>query len=167
MKRVDVWTDGSMLGGIGGVSACSAILVFYPEKGDKVEKVITRAFAASSCNRAELWGVVEVLKVLEEPCKIRFHTDAMGVVKGMDEKLIERLNHQKKGTLPNADLWKLIDGYINHFGHHCYWVWVKGHSGDAMNTRCDQLAFAAATKAAADGNAPRDKGFDAIVEARK
>lgn len=42
----------------------------------------------------------------------------------------------------NQDLWKRM--LKATAGYHFTWVWVKGHSGDPMNERCDKLAVAEA-----------------------
>lgn len=44
----------------------------------------------------------------------------------------------------NADLWKELDRLAN--GHELTWHWVKGHSGDALNERCDVLAVSEIAK---------------------
>ena len=44
--------------------------------------------------------------------------------------------------MANQDLWELMIHEVD--GHNMTYTWVKGHAGDPMNERCDQLATAAA-----------------------
>ena len=46
----------------------------------------------------------------------------------------------------NLDLWTQLIHETK--GRHITWRWVKGHSGNQMNERCDQLATAEAAFAA-------------------
>ena len=49
---------------------------------------------------------------------------------------------QKKPVL-NQDLWQELDAALQR--HQVTWHWVKGHAGNEMNERCDELARAAAS----------------------
>jgi ribonuclease HI len=40
----------------------------------------------------------------------------------------------------NEDLWRRLDEATGR--HKIDWRWVKGHAGDAMNERADELARA-------------------------
>ena len=44
----------------------------------------------------------------------------------------------KGGKIKNIDLWQELIQVIS--SHDINWVWVKGHSTDFYNNRCDQLA---------------------------
>ena len=87
-------------------------------------------------------GVIEALKQLKRPCKIRIVTDSNYLIKGMTEWMpgwIKRnwLNSQKKPVL-NRDLWEMLLELTQ--SHQIKWEWVKGHHGHPENERCDQLA---------------------------
>ena len=43
-----------------------------------------------------------------------------------------------KKPVKNDDLWRRLDEAASR--HDVAWVWVKGHAGDAMNERADELA---------------------------
>ena len=45
-------------------------------------------------------------------------------------------------TVPNADLWEKLLGLCEQ--HEVTMTWIRGHSGEPGNERCDQLATAAA-----------------------
>jgi ribonuclease HI len=93
-------------------------------------------------NRMEMTAIIEALRQLKRPCKVKVITDSNYVVKGMTEWLPgwvrqNWLNSQKKPVL-NRDLWeKLIK--LNQ-AHQIQWIWIKGHNGHQENERCDQLA---------------------------
>jgi ribonuclease HI len=38
----------------------------------------------------------------------------------------------------NADLWQRLDAALAD--HRVHWHWVRGHAGNALNERADQLA---------------------------
>ena len=49
---------------------------------------------------------------------------------------------QPKKPVANQDLWQQLDAAVAR--HTVHWHWVKGHSGNSMNERCDVLARSAA-----------------------
>jgi ribonuclease HI len=51
----------------------------------------------------------------------------------------------------NRDLWEALFALALDGDRPVTFAWVKGHSGDRMNDRVDQLATAAAARAAAGG----------------
>ncbi|MFH1489498.1 MAG: ribonuclease HI [Pseudomonadota bacterium] len=133
---VEIFTDGACSGnpGAGGYGA----LLRYGLK----EKEISGSEPATTNNRMELTAVIEALRLIRGPRKIRISTDSNYVVKGMTEWLpgwIRRnwVNSMKKPVL-NRDLWeRLIE--VSH-PHEIEWKWVKGHHGHKENERCDELA---------------------------
>jgi len=93
-------------------------------------------------NRMEMTGVIEALRLLKRPCKIRIVTDSNYVVKGMTQWLpgwVKRnwVNKQKKPVL-NRDLWEMLLDLSEP--HEIEWLWVRGHAGHKENERCDELA---------------------------
>jgi ribonuclease HI len=51
-----------------------------------------------------------------------------------------------KKPVANVELWQRLDEAARR--HKIEWHWVKGHAGHPENERADQLASAAATRAA-------------------
>jgi ribonuclease HI len=133
---VELFADGACSGnpGPGGYG----VILRYGEKSMELS-----GFAPHTTNnRMELTGVIEGLRRLKRPCRVRVITDSNYVVKGMSEWIqgwIRKkwMNSQKKPVL-NRDLWEqLLD--LSKF-HKIDWVWIAGHSGHKENERCDELA---------------------------
>ena len=133
---VEIFTDGACSGNP-GPGGYGAIL-----KSDKKIKEISGYETDTTNNRMEMTAIIEALRQLKIPCKIRVVTDSIYVIKGMTEWLpgwIKRnwINSQKKPVL-NRDLWEKL---IKLSGpHQIEWKWIKGHHGHKENERCDELA---------------------------
>ncbi len=135
MKEIKLYTDGSSLGNPGASGYCG-ILVY---KG--VEKIIQGGEALSTNNRMELKAVNESLKVLKEPCKILLFTDSKYVCEGICSWLDSWVKKDFK-NVKNPDLWKEFLELSKP--HQIKATWIKGHSGHAINERCDKIAKAQA-----------------------
>ncbi|MCD6297925.1 MAG: ribonuclease HI, partial [Deltaproteobacteria bacterium] len=101
---VEIFTDGACSGnpGPGGYGA----ILKYRLK----VKEISGCELETTNNRMEMTAIIEALRQLKKPCKIKVITDSNYVVKGMTEWLpgwVRRnwLNSQKKPVL-NRDLWE-------------------------------------------------------------
>ena len=106
----------------------------------------------------EILAALTGIESLLEPCQITVYSDSKYVIDTMDKGWIH--GWKKKGwsrgpnkPLKNADLWQRMAEAIH--GHQISWKWVKGHSGQPENERCDQLA----TEAADLRGNPKDSGF--------
>lgn len=133
---VEIYTDGACSGNP-GPGGYGAILKF----GQKI-KEISGCEPDTTNNRMELTAVIEALRQLKKPCKIRIVTDSSYVVNGMTEWLprwIKRnwINSQKRPVL-NRDLWEKLLKLSSP--HTIEWKWVKGHHGHKENEWCDKLA---------------------------
>lgn len=97
-------------------------------------------------NRMELLSVIEGLRALERPCRVRVHLDSNYVKKAFTERWLvswQRRNwvNSKKEPVANRDLWEKL--LVEVARHEVEWVKVRGHAGVALNERVDQLAVAA------------------------
>ena len=52
------------------------------------------------------------------------------------------MENQRKRTCKKKDLWTRLLSALEP--HKVDFIWVKGHAGDEMNERCDELATTAA-----------------------
>jgi len=133
---VEIFSDGACKGnpGPGGFG----VILRY----GKETKEISGCAPHTTNNRMELMGVIEGLRLLKRPCKVRVITDSNYVVKGMTLWIKgwmrkNWINSQKKPVL-NRDLWEVLLDLSKQ--HEMEWVWVPGHSGHKENERCDELA---------------------------
>ena len=102
----------------------------------------------------ELRAVIEGLRTLKESCSITVRTDSQylrdGITKWIHNWKASGWQHKVKGQgkqpVKNRDLWEEIDLLVQQ--HEITWIWVKGHSTDADNNRCDSLANDAARRIA-------------------
>jgi ribonuclease HI len=141
LKRITIYTDGACEGNP-GPGGWAAVLQYGEHK-----KEICGAELATTNNRMELTAALEALQALTEPCRIEFFTDSEYLKNGVTvwSKAWKRKNWKKAGKdIKNADLWKPIDAAASR--HTIRWNWVRGHSGNAQNERCDQLAVAEIAK---------------------
>ena len=99
-------------------------------------------------------AVIAALKSLKrEGLDIIIYSDSSYVVNAVEKGWLRNwLRTGFKGK-KNADLWQQYADLAKK--HHIKFVWVKGHSTNPFNNRCDELATAAA-----DGrNLQMDHGF--------
>lgn len=133
---VEVYTDGACSGnpGPGGYG----IILKY---GDH-SRVISGYDPSTTNNRMELTAVIEALKAIKRPGKVKVVSDSSYVIKGITEWIkgwIRRdwVNSQKKPVL-NRDLWERLLEYSGP--HSIEWIWVRGHQGHIENEQCDRMA---------------------------
>ena len=136
MKKVTLYTDGACSGNP-GPGGWGAILTFSEH-----ERELSGGEADTTNNRMEMMSVIEGLRALKDGCEVHIYTDSKYVLQGMTEWIDGWIKKgwktASKKPVKNADLWQeLLDAAKPHTLH---WNWVKGHSGDPMNERADQLA---------------------------
>jgi ribonuclease HI len=133
---VEIWTDGGCKPNP-GPGGWAAILSF---KG--VVRELSGGEGETTNNRMELTAAAEALASLKRPCNVVLHTDSEYLKNGITRWHTGwvRKNWRTAGGDPvkNMDLWRrILDAAKDHT---IEWRWVRGHSGDAMNERADQLA---------------------------
>jgi len=121
--KTQIYTDGSCRNSIGGYAFIIIKSNYELSWSDKVVNTTN--------NRMELTAVIEALKCLQphEPCDV--YSDSQWVI-NCAQKLWKRNK--------NLDLWEQYDTVAEH--HDIQFIWVKGHSGNVYNERCDKMAFA-------------------------
>ena len=136
---VEIWTDGGCKPNP-GPGGWAAILKF---KGTTRE--LSGGEAETTNNRMELTSAAEALAALKRPCIVRLHTDSEylknGITRWHTGWVRKNWRSSTGDPVKNMDLWKRILEAVKP--HQVEWLWVKGHSGDAMNDRADELATAA------------------------
>ena len=150
-NAVEIWTDGGCRPNP-GPGGWAAILKF---KG--AVKELAGAQAETTNNRMELTAAAEALGALTRPCRVVLHTDSQYLKDGITRWHTGwvRKNWRTAGGDPvkNMDLWKRILEAAKP--HEIDWRWVKGHSGNPMNERADELATQARELLEADARSAR------------
>ena len=137
MHEVIIYTDGGCKPNP-GPGGWAAIL-----KHGKRERVLTGAARRTTNNKMELTAALEALRYLKVPCKVKLHTDSAYMRNAFTQGWIDgwiRRGWKTAGGSPvkNQPLWlELIEETKRH---KVQWIKVKGHSGNPMNERVDQLA---------------------------
>lgn len=135
-ERVIIHTDGACSGNP-GPGGWGAVLQFNGHL-----KELKGGASDTTNNRMELSAAIEALNSLKRPCHIDMFTDSKYVKDGLTTWIHNwKRNGWKtaaKKPVKNADLWKLLDEAVKR--HTIEWHWLKGHAGDEMNERADQLA---------------------------
>ena len=138
-SMVDIYTDGACRGNP-GPGGWAAILMSGGH-----ERELSGAESATTNNRMELLAVINALAALKRQVSARVYTDSQYVRLGMTEWLAgwkaRGWRTADRRPVRNQDLWQRLDDLAA--GHQIEWHWVKGHSGNPGNERCDALANAA------------------------
>ena len=134
--QVTIYTDGACSGNP-GPGGWGAILKF----GD-VEKELKGGEPHTTNNRMELMAAISALEALTRPCVVDIHTDSQylrdGVMKWIKNWKRNGWRTADKKPVKNVDLWQRLEAALER--HQVRWHWVRGHAGDALNERADQLA---------------------------
>ena len=137
MLDITIYTDGSAKGnpGNGGYG-----LVIF---SGKHRKDVSEGFRLTTNNRMELLSVIVGLEMIKKPGNnVTIYSDSKYVVDSVEKKWV--FGWQKKGFKgkKNVDLWqRFLKIYPNQ---NVKFKWVKGHAGNELNERCDELAVGAA-----------------------
>jgi ribonuclease HI len=135
-RRVSIWTDGACSGNP-GPGGWGAVLTY-----DGHEKDLCGGEALTTNNRMELMGAISALEALSRPCVVDLHTDSQylrgGVTGWIKNWKRNGWRTADKKPVKNEDLWRRLDEATAR--HEIDWKWVKGHAGDTMNERADELA---------------------------
>jgi ribonuclease HI len=135
LKEVIIYTDGGCEPNP-GTGGYGAVLMH-----GKHRKEISGGFRLTTNNRMELNAVIEALKALKEPCRVKLYSDSEYVVKAITQGWVQKWIKKRWKKVKNPDLWKILIELTGK--HQVEFYWVKGHAGIIENERCDQLALEA------------------------
>jgi ribonuclease HI len=149
MSEVIIYTDGSSRGNP-GPGGYGAILMW-----NSVRKELSQGYRLTTNNRMELMAVIVALEALKkEGLNVKIFTDSQYVVNSVEKGWLWSWVKTGFKDKKNKDLWqRFIPAFKKH---QVKFNWVKGHSTNPMNNRCDELA----TLAADSGNWLEDVGFE-------
>ncbi len=137
MEEVTIYTDGACSGNP-GPGGWGALLMYKDTK-----KEISGGKKDTTNNVMELTAVIEGLKLLKFPCKVKLYSDSAYVVNGFNQKWIygwikNGWKNSNKEPVKNKELWQEL--YDLTKVHEVEFIKVKGHADNEYNNRCDELA---------------------------
>jgi ribonuclease HI len=152
-NKVIIYTDGGCINnpGPGGYG----IVLIYREH----RKELSGGFKQTTNNRMELMACIMGLSALKRKCPVTIHSDSKYVVNGIKKGWAKRWQangwmRNKIEYAENIDLWEKLLELCNK--HNVEFKWVKGHSGNSENERCDQLA----KEAVSERDLPPDTAYE-------
>jgi ribonuclease HI len=153
-RQVELHTDGACSGNP-GKGGYGVVL-----KAGQHRKELSGGFRLTTNNRMELMAAIVGLEELKYPCKVDLFSDSEYVVKGFSEGRAVRWRsnawkRDRNKPVVNVDLWQRLLTLVE--AHAVTFRWVRGHSGDPENERCDELAVLAYQNG--------ELGIDAVYEA--
>ncbi|MGN1201416.1 MAG: ribonuclease HI [Candidatus Caccovivens sp.] len=140
---VVLYTDGACSGNP-GAGGWASILSY---KGK--EKVLSGGEEMTTNNRMELMAVIMGLESVKEGSVVKVHSDSAYVVNAFNQGWLENWKRagwktSSKSDVLNKDLWQRLVSVVENL--QVEFVKVKGHSDNALNNRCDELARAEIAK---------------------
>ncbi|MDX2247823.1 MAG: ribonuclease HI [Bacteroidia bacterium] len=134
--KITIYTDGAAKGNP-GPGGYGAVMIYGAH-----QKELSEGFRRTTNNRMELLAVIVALETLKKPnLDVDIFTDSQYVQRAVTEKWV--FGWEKKGFAgkKNEDLWRRFLKVYRL--HHVQFHWVRGHAGNPLNERCDQLAVKA------------------------
>ena len=137
MQIVTIYTDGACSGNP-GPGGWGSILMYKENK-----KEISGGKKETTNNVMELTAVIEGLKLLKFPCKVKLYSDSAYVVNAFEKKWLDGWikngwKNSSKEPVKNKELWEEL--YELTKVHQVEFIKVKGHADNEYNNRCDELA---------------------------
>jgi|688.fasta_scaffold531918_2 ribonuclease HI len=152
-KEIIIYTDGSCLRnpGAGGYG----VVLLYEDRREELQG----GYRRTTNNRMEIMAAIKGLQALTNDGSIvRVYSDSRYLVNSMSKRWAhswQRKGWKKRYGKPcaNIDLWAEL--LILCKRHKVTFEWIRGHSGNVENRRCDSLAYAACKQ----GNLAIDEGY--------
>ena len=134
---ISIYTDGASRGNP-GPGGFGVVMIF-----GALRKEISEGFRLTTNNRMELLSVIVALEALKkEGTSVTIYSDSKYVVDSIEKKWVFGWEKKHFKDKKNADLWVR---FLRSFRkHNVKFIWVKGHSSNIENNRCDELAVEAA-----------------------
>jgi ribonuclease HI len=140
LTHVVVYTDGACIGnpGPGGYG----VVLLH----GKHRKEFSHGFRLTTNNRMEILACIVGLRALKQPSAVTLYSDSQYVINSMTKGWARGWKNKNwkrnNQPVPNSDLWQQMLELCDK--HKVKFQWVRGHSGNKENERCDQLARKAA-----------------------
>ena len=140
MKAIEIYTDGACSGNP-GPGGWGVVLLYQGNK-----KELSGYQPETTNNRMELFAAIQGLAALREPCEVTLYSDSSYLINAFEKHWLDNWQRNgwktsSKSPVENQDLWKLLLLHVKN--DRVRFVKVKGHSDNAYNNRCDEMAVAA------------------------
>ena len=137
-QQISIYTDGASRGNP-GPGGYGVLLIWGNHK-----KELSGGYRHTTNNRMELMAVIKGLEsILKNELPVIIYSDSQYVVNAVEKGWLKTwIATDFKGGKKNRDLWKHYFELAKKFSVKL--VWVRGHSDNSFNNRCDELATAAA-----------------------
>ncbi len=137
--KIEIYTDGAARGNP-GPGGYGIVLM-----SGKHRKELSEGYRKTTNNRMELLAVIVALETLKiQNSDVKIYTDSKYVSEAINQDWISKWIKKSFKKVKNPDLWKRL---INIYKlHNVEFIWVKGHSDNEENNRCDYLAVEASKK---------------------
>jgi len=134
--EIIIYTDGAASGNP-GPGGYGVVLISGRHRLEKSE-----GFRFTTNNRMELLAVITGLEALKIPrSKVVIYTDSKYVADSVEKGWVFSWESKGFRNKKNTDLWiRFLRIYRQH---KVRFVWIKGHSNNIENERCDRLAVEA------------------------
>lgn len=146
MSQISLYTDGACSGNP-GPGGWGVVLMYQGER-----KEMSGYEPNTTNNRMELTAVIQGLSAIKTTAHtITVYTDSKYIVDAINQNWLagwvqKGWQNAAKKPVANRDLWETLI-QLNQKYQPSY-VWVKGHSTNEFNNRCDELAVSAIKNAA-------------------
>jgi len=138
-RLIKIYTDGSSIGNPGPGGYGIVMLI----ENENYKKEFSQGFKLTTNNRMELLAVIIALEKLKiKNSEVKVFTDSKYVSDAVEKGWLFDWVKKDFKNKKNSDLWKRFLKIYND--HNVKFFWVKGHSNDFYNERCDFLANLAA-----------------------
>lgn len=137
LDKIIIYTDGGCSPNPGkGGWACILIDTVRDKR-----KELSGYESDTTNNKMELKAVIQALSALKYKCEVILYTDSIYVKNGINQWIHSwKMKNWKTSTgkpVKNKELWEELDSLRDK--HVIEFEWVRGHSGDENNERCDEL----------------------------
>ena len=151
--NVIIYTDGGSLGNPGPGGFAAVII-----KGEKISE-ISGGYRLTTNNRMELMACISALESIKSQSSVILYSDSRYVVDAIAKGWAKRWQanswmRNKTEPAKNSDLWQWLLDLCDQSSVD--FKWIKGHTNNPGNERCDQLA----RQAAMSNKLPADESFE-------
>ena len=152
-SEITIYADGGASGNP-GPGGYGVVLIYGKHRLEK-----SGGYRLTTNNRMELMAVIVGLEALKIPgCKAVVYTDSKYVADAVQKGWLFKWESTAFKKKKNPDLWlRFLKVYSQH---NVRFVWIKGHSNNVENERCDQLA----TEAYSSSELVEDTGYVSDTE---